>query len=130
MFMNDSIEGLGGSAPFSEPETKPLGEFILSRDVAAVIFWEARATGGLVSAGGCGPQSDVSNPLAEIFGAAAGNKAANFEEDANQILNGDGSNWLDAQGIPAMAVLLPDYVTVDWENNLAGILAVLRANAN
>ncbi|MGB5061938.1 MAG: hypothetical protein WBO48_24800 [Candidatus Promineifilaceae bacterium] len=51
---------------------------------------------------------------------------ADFENLTNQTLNGDGTNWLDGQGIPAIAIILPDYVTVDWGDNLDGIRAVLR----
>jgi transposase len=44
---------------------------------------------------------------------------------SSQELNGDGTNWLDQQGIPSIAVLLSDYITVDWDNNLSGIQTVL-----
>ncbi len=53
-----------------------------------------------------------------------------FTRKTGQVLNGDGTNWLDQQRIPSIAVLLPDYVTVEWNNNLAGIQAVLRDYGN
>jgi hypothetical protein len=48
-----------------------------------------------------------------------------FESLTDQELNGDSTNWLDQQGIPAIAILLPDYNDMDWNRNLAGLLAVL-----
>jgi eukaryotic-like serine/threonine-protein kinase len=48
------VPGSGGPAPFSEPETQALAEFILDLNPAAVIFWEARAQDGLSSPGTCG----------------------------------------------------------------------------
>lgn len=124
---NQTVSGSGGTAPFSEPESSALRDFVLARDPVAVLFWEARATGGLVSPGSCGARPRVSAAIAGIYGLAAGYNVANFEDLTNQALNGDSTNWLDEQGIPAMAVLLPTYSDDDWQNNLAGIQALLDA---
>jgi hypothetical protein len=117
----------GGLFPNSEPETKALIDFIQQTGADAVVFWEALAANGLSSAGACGDRSLVSGNLALTYGLAAGYPVADFENLTNQELNGDGTNWLDLQGIPAIAVLLPDYESVDWNSNLAGMLAVLDA---
>ena len=66
-----------------------------------------------------------SGTLAQTYGLAAGYVIGDFENLTNQELNGDATNWLDQQGIPAIAVLLPDYTSIDWNSNLLGILAVL-----
>lgn len=124
---DQTVRGAGGAAPFSEPETAALRDFILAQDPEAVLFWEARASGGLVSPGSCGASPRVSAAIAGIYGLAAGYNVANFEDWTNQVLNGDSANWLDEQGIPAIAVLLPAYSDDDWENNLAGIRALLDA---
>ena len=116
----------GGLFPNSEPETKALIDFIQQKGADAVVFWEALAANGLSSAGACGDRSLVSANLALAYGLAAGYPIADFENLTNQALNGDGTNWLDLQGIPAIAVLLPNYESVDWNNNLAGMLAVLE----
>ena len=126
---NQVIPGSGGPRPFSEPETQALADFITAHNTVAVVFWEARATDGLASPGFCEGSAPVSAALATTYGLAAGYPIADFENLTNQELNGDGTNWLDGQGIPAIAVLLPDYETVDWSNNLAAMLAVLTANA-
>ncbi|HEX6384040.1 MAG TPA: protein kinase [Anaerolineae bacterium] len=118
----------GGAAPFSEPEVQAMADFITEQEAAAVVFWEARSTRGLVSPGRCGASSNVSADLAQIYGAASGYEVRDFERLMQQEVTGDGTNWLDQEGIPAIAVLLPQYSQVeeaDWENNLAGMLAVL-----
>ena len=116
----------GGLFPNSEPETKALIDFIQQKGADAVVFWEALAANGLSSAGACGDRTLVSADLALTYGLAAGYPIADFENLTNQELNGDGTNWLDLQGIPAIAVLLPNYESVDWNSNLAGMLAVLE----
>ena len=114
------------NAPDSEPETQAMVDFIQGVSATAVVFWEAKTTAGLSSPGACNGPSQVSVPLAQSYGIAAGYPIADFENLTNQTLNGDGTNWLDGQGIPAIAIILPDYVTVDWGDNLDGIRAVLR----
>lgn len=120
------VRGSGGPSPFSEPETQSLRDFILGKQPVAVIFWEARAENGLVSPGNCGVRSQTSEVLATIYGTAADYPVSDFETLTNQVLNGDGADWFDQQGVPAIAVLLPQYTDSDWQQNLAGILAVLK----
>jgi eukaryotic-like serine/threonine-protein kinase len=124
---NVTYRGTGGTAPLSEPETKALADLILAQNPRAVVFWQAMASGGLSSPGNCGARSQASESLARIYGRAAGYRVADFEQLTNQQINGDVTNWLDRQGIPAISVLLPTYSGADWENNRAAILAVLRA---
>ncbi|HEX6387735.1 MAG TPA: protein kinase [Anaerolineae bacterium] len=124
-FGGNVVPGSGGPAPFSEPETKALADFLVQLDPVAVVFWEARASLGLSSPGGCGDESLVSVPLSQVYGLAAGYQIVSFEELTDQLLNGDGTNWLDQQSIPSVAILLPDYDDLDWDNNLAGMRAVL-----
>lgn len=124
----NTVPGSGGPSPFSEPETRAMRDFMQQKNPAAVVFWEARATDGLSSPGACGGRSLVSVSLSQTYGQAAGYRVADFEDYTNQELNGDGTNWLDAQRIPAIAVLLPEYTSEDWFANLAGMRAVLQAS--
>jgi len=127
----ETKRGSGGTAAFSEAESRILRDFITAEDAAAVVFWQARAEGGLVSPGGCGERVEVSAALAGIYGLTAGYRVENFENLTRQILNGDASNYLDSVGVPAASVLLPHYSSpIDWQNNLNGILAVLDAYAD
>lgn len=118
-------DGLGGTAPFSEPEVVALRDFILEQDAKAVIFWQARVSGGLVSPGTCTGEPLVSSELAAVYGQGAAYPVTLFEALVDQAINGDSTNWLDSQGVAAISVLLPDYDDPDWEQNLAGIRAVL-----
>ena len=113
----------GGSGPFSELETQALREYFLRNQPVAVVVWEARAAGGMASPGGCGIQSLFSESLAKIYGGAAGYKVAAFEAYS---VTGDITNWLDAQGIPAISVLLPDYEKSDLDRNLKAVQTVMR----
>lgn len=118
------VPGAAGTAAFSEPETQALRDFILGLTPVAVVFWEARSANGLVSPGSCSDRSATSTLLATIYGQATGYIISDYEQIVNQQLNGDATNWLDNQGIPAIAVLLPDYTVTDWTNNRAAILAL------
>jgi serine/threonine protein kinase len=114
----------GGSAPFSEPESQALHDYLLDVRPVGVVFWEAKVAGGMASPGGCDIPSVASETLAKVYASAAGYQAGSFD---SYVLNGDATNWLDAQGIPAISVLLPSYTSTDWNNNLEGILAVAHS---
>lgn len=118
--------GMGGASPFSEPEVRAVADFIQQQPVQAVVFWQGRAALGLSSPGACGDESEVSRPLAQVYGVAADYRIADFEALVNQEVTGDATNWLDAQGIPAISVLLPDYRVSDFDRNLPAVLAILK----
>jgi hypothetical protein len=124
------VAGGGGPEPFSEPEVAALREFLVEQQPLAVVFWEARVANGLVSPGSCGEEPKVSQSVADTYGEAAGYPVRDFEALTQQTVNGDSTNWLDDQEIPAISVLLQDYTQLtDWEDNLAGILAIIQAAA-
>jgi hypothetical protein len=126
----DSPDGLGGTEPFSEPEVRSLANFIVAQESSAVIFWQARAALGLVSPGECAEGTTVSQTLADIYGGATDYRIADFEALVNREVQGDATNWLDKQGVPAISVLLTDYTTTDFEENLAAVESVMRFYAN
>lgn len=125
-----SPEGLGGAEPFSEPEVRSLANFITAQQSLAVVFWQARSAQGLVSPGGCSEGTAVSQTLADIYGGSTSYRIDDFEDLVNTEVQGDATNWLDKQGIPAISVLLTDYTATDFEENLAAIQAVMRFYAN
>lgn len=114
----------GGSEPFSELETQALREYFIRNQPVGVVFFEARASGGMVAPGGCGLESIFSESLAQLYGQAAKYRVALFEAYA---VNGDATNWLDKQGIPAVSVLLPDYNETDWSTNLEAVQVLLES---
>ena len=115
----------GGDYPFSEPETRALQDYLLRIRPVAAVFYEAKASGGWVSPGGCGAQSLYSVTLASRYGAASGYTAKPFQAYA---VSGDVTDWLDSQGIPAVTVLLPayDYSTSYWADNYRAVLELMR----
>ena len=119
------IEGLGGTEPFSEPEVRSLANFIMAQESTAVVFWQARSAQGLVSPGGCTDGTVVSQTLADVYGGPTDYRIADFEDLVDTEVQGDATNWLDQQGIPAISVLLTDYTATDFEQNLAAIEAVM-----
>ncbi|WP_420642506.1 protein kinase domain-containing protein [Candidatus Leptofilum sp.] len=126
----EAVDGLGGSAPFSEPEVRSLSNFIVAQESTAVIFWQAKSAGGLVSPGECADGSTISQTLANVYGGATDYRIADFEALLNTEVPGDATNWLDSQGIPAISVLNRDYTATDFEENLAAIDAVMQFYAN
>lgn len=117
--------GSGGTAPFSENESRLLRDLILAEGPAAVIFWQARAENGLVSAGGCGEQVEVSAGVAAAYARGVGYELENYEDFIGQALNGDASNWLDSVGVPAASVLLTSFTDIDWPRHRDGMLTLL-----
>lgn len=117
----------GGEEPFSEPEVQALRTLIEEQEAVAVVFWEARAVRGLVSPGSCDTRPAVSEPLARTYGQGAGYPVQDYERLVSLELNGDSTNWLDQAGFPAITVFLPDYTVTDFDNNLAGVQAVLNS---
>lgn len=122
---NATVRGAGGSEPFSEPETEALREFFLTVRPQAVVFWIARAASGIIMSGGCQRDPLISNQLGEIYSEASRYRHLTAEEAP--FVPGDATNWLTDQNIPAVSVLLPEYDGTDWNNNLAGMLAVLES---
>lgn len=122
----DSPDGLGGAEPFSEPEVRSLANFITAQKSAAVIFWQARSALGLVSPGECSEGTTVSQALANVYGSASDYHIEDFENLVNTVVQGDATNWLDKQGIPAVSVLLTDYTATNFEQNLAAMEAVMH----
>jgi len=113
----------GGAEPFSEPETVALRNYIAQINPIVVLFWQARIENGMISAGGCGSRSLVSEEFAQLYGETTGYTVAPFDR---YVVNGDAVNSLDAQGIPAFSVLLPSYTEVDTSNHLPAIRDLLN----
>ncbi len=119
------IENGGGAAPFSEPETSAMRDFLLDLNPRAVVFWTARAANGWSSPGSCGTRTEVSGELSAVYGFAAGYEVVDYEGETENLINGDASNYLDGVGIPSISVLLPTYTDPDWPPNLAAINALM-----
>ena len=61
--------------------------------------------------------------LAQVYAGASGYPyQATF---TSYVVTGDAADWLATQGLPAIEVELRTHDAIDWEQNLAGVLAVL-----
>lgn len=121
-----STQTSGGTAPFSERETRVLRDFFLGEGMGlkpaqAVIFWHSAVPG--VFAGGCEHIYPAAERLATIYGDAAGYPhGAAF---SYYPITGDATNWLSMQQIPAITVELATHDEVEWPENLGGMRAAL-----
>lgn len=117
----------GGTAAFSEPESKAMQNYIQAHKPTAVVTWYS-AAGGVYSSeckNGVMPETLV---LTNLFAKASGYKA--YAEFDYYEITGDMVNWLASQKIPAISVLLTDRVQTEFGKNIAGVEAVLKQYAN
>jgi predicted deacylase len=113
----------GGKAPFSEPETQALRDFLTQPQVAAVVFWHSAA--GWTLAGGCGERLKAGDALAQVYADASGYV---FQQNFSPYpVHGAAADWLAGQGIPSIDVELRNHQDTDWERNLKGVQALIRA---
>jgi len=117
-------EGAGGSAPFSEPETMALKEFIEQIEPEGVIFWDAPINKGIVSYGvGCNSESP-SSQLGLAYATAA---SYTLDKSSPDNIPGDVTNWLSEQGVPAAFVIIPQASNFNLEDHINGVDAVLAS---
>jgi len=112
-----------GTAPFSEPEAQALRDFVVRNTPAAVVFLHSKA--GAVYASEC--ENGIlpkTREIMNVYARAAGYWAIDVF-DAYAI-TGDAEGWLASIGIPAVTVELTTHETVEWEQNLAGVEALLQ----
>ena len=121
-----ALKTSGGTAPFSERETRVLRDFFINDwqgrgAVQGVVFWHSAVPG--VFAGGCTGKYVPAERLAAAYARAA---TYPYGKSFTQYpITGDATNWLAAQGIPAIIVELATQTSTEWSQNQAGMLAVL-----
>ena len=111
-----------GTAPFSEPETATLRDFILNHNIQAVIFYHSAMSEVYP---GAGKNTSKTVELALLMAEHTGYRYAP-EGIPGQITTGDAINWLTMQGITAVEVELSTHTELDWEQNLDALLAFLN----
>lgn len=107
-----------GLAPFSEPETAALRNFVLKNNPTAVIFWHSQANAVYASECKTGILSEtlvIMNAYSKASGYPAIKSFDSYE------VTGDAEGWLASINIPAITVELKTHDTVEWNKNLAGI---------
>ncbi len=113
-----------GDAPFSEPETAHLRDFILERDIELAIFYHS-AMGVVFS--GADRESSATFELTEMLSEVT-QYPHNTEGIYGQITTGDAIDWLSTQGIAATEIELTTHASIsdqEMQRNLDGIQAFL-----
>lgn len=116
----------GGSAPFSEPESRAVRDYINAHRPKAVIVYYSAAGGVYASACGNGILPET-KALTTLYANASGYKA--YDKFDAYPTSGDMVNWLAKQNIPAISVLLTNHTDTEFDKNLAGVKAVLTRYA-
>jgi predicted deacylase len=113
-----------GSAAFSEPEAAALRDYVLTHKPKAVVFWHSQANAVYASECEAGILAGT-REIMDAYGNAAGYKKVDVF-DAYPV-TGDAEGWLASIGIPAITVELSSHLTIDWDKNLAGTMAVVNS---
>lgn len=113
----------GGSAPFSEPETEAVRDYVESNDITAAVVWYS-AAGGVFASNCNNGVLPKTKTLTNLYANAAGYQA--YEEFNFYEITGDMVNWFAKEGIPAISVLLTDHENAEWTKNRKGVDALLN----
>ncbi|MBI5564739.1 MAG: hypothetical protein HY870_07590 [Chloroflexi bacterium] len=111
-----------GTAPFSEPETRALRDFIEERQISAAIFYHSA---GAVIYSGAGITTSQTVELAQFMAQHTGYRYAP-EGVPGQITTGDAIDYLTTVGVTAIEIELTTHTALDWERNLKALLAFLE----
>ena len=111
-----------GTKPFSEPEAAALRDFVEANNIDAVVFWHSQANAVYASECEDGILAETL-ALMDAYSQASGYPAV--ESFDSYSITGDAEGWLASIGIPAVTVELATHETIEWEQNLAGVRALL-----
>ncbi|MBN1287926.1 MAG: hypothetical protein JXB47_21185 [Anaerolineae bacterium] len=112
-----------GPAPFSEPETQALRDFILELQPLAVVWYHSAADG--IFPGACdgidrGGSAWLAGRLSRATGYPTGVPFNLYHYD----VSGTAPDWVDAQGIPSVDLELSSRKDTEFARNLAGVMAL------
>lgn len=115
----------GGSAPFSEPETRAMRDFIQDRDVRAAVFYHSQLGAVFYGAGVTETQT---LELATVMSRAT--RYPVMHGFPGQVTTGNAIDYLTMHaGVAAVEIELFARFDIEWVRNLAGIRAFLRWDA-
>ena len=118
-----SKEVSAGTAPFSEPESKVIQNFMLKHSPTAVVFWHSQSNAVYASKCEKGILPGTLT-LMDTYALASGYKAMKTF-DAYQV-TGAVEDWLASINIPAVTVELKTHEDTDWEQNLKAVTALFE----
>jgi hypothetical protein len=116
-------KGAGGPAPFSEPETQAIRDFILGQGIGVVVSYHSGIVSVTAKDGG-----GIGSPLARQMAGVTGYPY--IETWTEYELTGQFMDWLDAVGVRGIEVELPDQQTLDWEKNLVAVQVLMQTLAS
>ncbi|MFP4431387.1 MAG: M14 family metallopeptidase [Spirochaetaceae bacterium] len=115
-----------GSEPFSEPETQAVRDYFERVEPAASIFFQSAAAGIWYS--GAEDEWEPSRRLADAYSRGSGYRMP--EEDNGPVdyeITGSADDYFYEIGHHNLTVELTTHYDIEWERNLAGFRAFLRA---
>lgn len=112
-----------GTAPFSEPETQTLRNFLLKNNQSVVVFWHSQSGTVYASQGGSGILPETMNTM-NAYAKASGYPAVKTFDA--YVTTGGAEDWLASLNVPALTVELKSHDTIEWQQNLAGVLALFE----
>ena len=110
-----------GTAPFSEPESKAIRDYVLKAQPDAAIFWHSQASAVYASECENGVIPETVAIMNTYANAAGYNAVESFD---SYTVTGDVEGWLASIGIPAITVELRTHETIEWEGNRDAVKAV------
>jgi hypothetical protein len=111
-----------GAAPFSEPETRALRDFMVDREVSAAIYYHSA---GAVIFSGAGVTTSQTVELARFMAEQTRYRYAP-EGVPGQITTGNAIDYLTSAGLTAIEIELTTHAALDWEVNLKALKAFLE----
>jgi g-D-glutamyl-meso-diaminopimelate peptidase len=111
-----------GTRAFSEPEARAIKNFMLEHHPAAVVFWHSKADG--VYASQC-EKGILPETLAIMSTYAKASGYPGIKVFGAYETTGAADDWLASVGIPAVTVELKTHDDIEWDENFAGIKALI-----
>jgi hypothetical protein len=115
--------GLGGSAPFSEPETQAVRDYLLNNRPALTINYHSR--GGFLFGG----RGERSGQIADAYASAsryARPTPGTGSSPLSYRATGSMNVWMGEEGLAGMLIELTTFDDPEFSRNLAGVRAALR----
>jgi hypothetical protein len=112
-----------GSAPFSEPESLAIKNYVEANELSAAVVWYS-AAGGVYSSSCGGSIMPETRTITNLYAQTSGYPA--YDDFDFYPTTGDMVNWLAKEGIPAISVLLTNHQDVEWDKNKRGFEALLQ----
>ncbi|MEX0910130.1 MAG: M14 family metallopeptidase [Candidatus Paceibacterota bacterium] len=112
-----------GTAPFSEPESAAVRDYVEDNNIKAVVAWYSAAGGVYASSCESGVLAETTK-IMNIYAKASGYPA--YKDFDYYEITGDMMNWLAKKNVPAISVLLTNHSDIEWSKNKNGIDAILE----